>query len=859
MTREATEPFQRSGLSRELAKNRLEEFGRNELPSSAKVGLLKRLLNLIKEPMILLLVVIAIIYLFTGELTEGIALGFSALLVILITVYQEYKSENAVAALRDLSSPRALVIRDGIEERIPASEVVPGDMVLLQEGDRISADGFLLESTNLSVDESLLTGEAFPVSKMAAKFILNVDPKNLSDDEQVQMGTLIVGGKALIQVTSTGQRTEMGKIGKSLSEVDVNESYLSMEVHRLVAFFAWTGGILCLAIVFIYGFIHQDWMGGILAGLATAMSLLPEEFPVVLTVFLALGAWRLSKVQVLIRRPSATERLGAITALCVDKTGTITENKMRVAALSADSQLIEIASLTKQELDEKAQDLLQWATAASHPHPFDPMEKAIHLLNSSHNSAANLSARQYSMVREYPLTRDLFATSFAWRKAEANQYMVASKGAPEAILSLCNLSEEKRNRIIQETHRLAKKGLRILGVARAEVTVLPESQSEIPFGWVGLIGFEDPVRAEVPEAMNLCRNAGIRVYMITGDYPETAKHVAEKAGIELTDSALTGADLESLTDEELKIRLKTVRIFARMKPEQKLRIVRALRSLGDVVGMTGDGVNDAPSLKQADIGIAMGARGTDVAREAADVVLVDDNFASIISGIERGRSIYANLKKSMSYIISIHVPLAGLALLPVLLGWPLILFPIHIALLELIIDPTCSILFEAQEPEEGAMRAPPRHVDSRLFSPRDFLRCVLEGLMILAPCLLLFRHEIRVHADAGVARGVSFLFLGFCNVGLIVADLSSGKFGQLRKVAKSRINLLLLILLGSILLLLVKVPMVAQVFHFSVLSWDDILRALGLAAIFFVFASMWNRFAGKTRGTLLKKSKFFSF
>lgn len=827
------------GLSHQTAKARLERFGPNALPTSVKRGLIGRLIKLLNEPMLLLLVVIAIIYLFTGELTEGIALGLSAILVIAIAYYQDSKSESALEALRDLSSPRALVIREGEEKRIPASELVPGDLVVLHEGDRVPADGFLLHAAHLLIDESLLTGEAFPVKKESVQANESTDPKKIGEEGRVFMGTLVVGGKGFVRLLSTGSKTEMGKIGSSLAEIDVSETFLSKEVRRIVKFFAWTGGALCIGIVILYGLTRSDWMGGILAGLATAMALLPEEFPVVLTVFLAMGAWRLSRVQVLVRRPSATERLGAITALCVDKTGTITLNKMSVSALATETKTIDLP-FVESEIQE-FRELLKWSVLASHPHPFDPMEKAIHIISAERSP----QQETFELVREYPLTRELFATSFAWREMGSGDFIIGTKGAPEAILSLCGISGQRGEAILQQAHKLAEKGLRILGVAHGRLATLPESQREIPLEWVGLIGFEDPVRKEVPQAMNLCRAAGIRVYMITGDFPETARNVAAKAGIELTEGVLTGFDVESMSDEELKNHVHNVRIFARMRPEQKLRIVRALKSLGDVVGMTGDGVNDAPSLKQSDIGIAMGARGTDVAREAADIVLIDDNFASIISGIERGRSIFTNLKKSMSYVISIHVPLAGLALIPVVFGWPLLLLPIHIALLELIIDPTCSLLFEAQEPEEGVMTRPPRRVDESLFSGRDFMRCILEGLLILVPSLLLYRHEFLAHGNSDVARATSFLFLGCCNVGLILADLTGGRLKQLASLGKSRLNLALLAAVGILLLVLVKVPQVAKVFHFAVLSGDDLFKAFGFGLIFFLVACLWNRSSGK--------------
>ncbi|MGZ6289542.1 MAG: cation-translocating P-type ATPase [Bdellovibrionota bacterium] len=831
--RSATDQLLHHGLTDEMATRRLSEFGPNDLPRAGRSGLFGRLFKLLSEPMLLLLVIISIIYLFTGELTEGIALGFSAVFVIAIAYVQDYKSETALEALRDLSSPRALVIRGGEEKRIPASELVPGDLVVLHEGDRIPADGFLLHAEHLSIDESLLTGEAFPVRKDPVLTNEAVDPRAIADSGRVYMGTLVVGGKGYVRVLSTGAKTEMGKIGSSLAELNVSETFLSKEVRRIVTFFAWSGGILCVGIVLLYGITRQDWLGGALAGLATAMSLLPEEFPVVLTVFLAIGAWRLSRVKVLVRRPAATERLGAITALCVDKTGTITLNKMSVAAFATEAGVVAGDSLDSGR--EDVREITHWAKLASHPHPFDPMEKAIH----ASASKAGPGEASLELAREYPLTKELFATSFAWKQT-GGIFLVGTKGAPEAVLTLCHASGARTENVRRQAHELAQRGFRILGVAKASVSSLPSSQAELPLEWVGLIAFEDPVRTEVPGAMEICRRAGIRVILITGDYPETALKVAERAGIESAGDVLTGAQVEALSDSELAHNLETVRIFARMRPEQKLRIVKALKARGDVVGMTGDGVNDAPSLKQSDIGIAMGARGTDVAREAADLVLTDDNFASIVAGIERGRSIFTNLKKSMSYIISIHVPLAGLAFFPVVLGWPMLLMPVHIALLELIIDPTCSLLFEAQEPEEGLMSLPPRRVDEPLFSLSDFLRCCLEGLCILVPSLILYWYEMRVHQDSDEARAVSFLFLGFCNIGLIIADLSGGKVSQLYRFARSGLRVALVASISILLLLIVEVPALAKVFHFSVLTADDVAKAAVLGLIFFAIAFFWN-------------------
>lgn len=830
----AFEKFLSRGLSRHAARKRLEEFGPNEIPSRVRGGHFARFTKILREPMLFLLLAVAIVYLFSGDTSEGIALTFSAFLVIAISFYQDFKSERALETLRDLSSPRALVIREKQESRIPASELVPGDLVVISEGDRVPADGALIHSSNLQIDESMISGEAFPVGKDIGD--QRNENQSIDDDQsRVYMGTLVVGGMGLLLVDKTGLRTEMGKIGASLTEIDSEETFLGQEIRRIVLVFGWTGGLLCFSITLIYGIVRSDWIAGILAGMATAMSLLPEEFPVVLAVFLAIGAWRLSRVNVLVRKSSSIERLGAITALCVDKTGTVTHNKMRVAAVATRHSVIDVplASSADSNIDE----LTMWSLFASHPQSFDPMEQAIRSLASARGKAT----AGFEIVSVHPLTRDLLATCLVWKSEGAVDFIAATKGAPEAVLSLCGVSGEQANKILRQAHTLAGRGFRLLGVGRARISKIYDSQTEIPFEWLGLIGFEDPVREEVPRAMSLCREAGIRVYMMTGDYPETARIIAEKAGFELTHKVLTGSEIESMPDDDLSDCLNGVRVFARLRPEQKLRVVKLLRARGEVVGMTGDGVNDAPSLKQADVGIAMGARGTDVAREASDIVLIDDNFASIVAGVERGRSIFANLKKSINFLISIHVPLAGLAFFPILFGWPMLLLPIHIALLELIIDPTCSLLFEAQDSDADLMKRPPRRKGERLLSARDFWRCILEGLLILFPALLLYRHELRVHENVELARSVSFLFLGFCIIGLIVADITAGNIGRIVRFLASHSNFSILVVLSILLLVLVEVPLVSQFFHFSVLALDDFVRAASFGFGFFVAASIWNR------------------
>lgn len=829
-----SQSFPFPGLTESEASKRLLEHGCNELLKAKSEGFLARSLKVVKEPMILLLLATGSIYFAMGDLTESIMLGLSIFVVIGISLYQERKSEKALAALRELSSPRALVIRDGKETRMQASALVPGDLVVLNEGDRVPADGILLQASNLSIDESLLTGESFPASKLAAS-------DQIADAQRVFSSTLVVTGTAYFRVTHTGMQTEVGKIGKSLLEVEPAELNLTKEIRQMVRLFAWSGGIVCIAIVIIYGFMSGAWTQALLIGLSTQLSLLPEEFPVVLTIFLAMGAWRLSRINVLIRKPSSIERIGAITALCVDKTGTLTENRMTVAALGRNAIISDLTTDTNINLNPDLQEILEVAALASKRDPFDPMERAIwRTLNQSQWGQKRLHT-DWQLVHEYPLSHQLLAMTIVW-KTETSQF-VATKGAPEAVADLCRLNPSQRNDFIKMASEMAARGLRVLGIAKAQVqnADLPADQSGFNYSCLGLIGFEDPLRKEVPNAVQLCRTAGIRVIMMTGDYPQTALIIASKAGLDTSAPTLTGQDLQKLNDSELTEKLKNTHVFARMVPEQKLRIVKNLKLLGHVVAMTGDGVNDAPSLKQADVGIAMGKRGTDVAREASDIVLLDDNFASIVSGVERGRMIFSNIRKAMSYIVSIHVPIAGLAILPVILNWPLMLLPIHIVFLELIIDPACSLMFESLPAQKGVMKVPPRSLKTRLFSSRDLIRSFLQGLFVLATISVVLWYEIGVvHDEPERARAFAFSILVMCNLGLIFADMSGGSLHQLFEIFKKLSNALILAGVLSILAIVTQVEAISTLFHFGTLNLTELAVASLIALCVFIIINLWN-------------------
>lgn len=825
-------PF--NGLTDSEAAEELARAGYNELPQSKKENFWVRSSRLLKEPMLMLLIAAGVIYLVMGDLGEGIMLGASVFVVIGISFYQEHKSEKALAALRELSSPRALVIRNGIEKRVPANLLVPGDLVALHEGDRVPADGSILHSSNLSIDESLLTGESFPAKK--------------SLNENVFSSTLVVSGTAFFRVIKTGIYTEVGKIGKSLQEIEPEELNLTKEIRQIVRLFAWSGALICVGIIVLYGLSHKDWMQAFLVGLATQMSLLPEEFPVVLTIFLAMGAWRLSKIQVLIRRPGSIERLGAVTVLCVDKTGTLTENRMTVAGLNNSQYSISIDPNSSQNLAEDFHGVAEFGVLASHRDPFDPMEKAIRKMVEEGKWGKDHIHQDWELICDYPLSDKLLAMSCVWKNPKSDSYVIASKGAPEAIVDLCHLDQTQARKVLDATKEMANSGLRVLGVAKASFSKkqLPTDQHEFEFQWLGLIGLEDPLRPEVPSAVQLCRKAGIRVIMMTGDYPETALKIAGQAGIDTLNSLITGSELKSLSDQELSERLKTAHIFARMVPDQKLRIVKLLKDLGHVVAMTGDGVNDAPSLKWADIGVAMGARGTDVAREASDIVLLDDNFASIVSGIERGRLIFSNIRKAMSYIVSIHVPIAGLSIFPVIFNWPLILLPVHIVVLELIIDPACSFMFESQAAEDGAMDLPPRPLNTRLFSGKDLLRSFLQGILVLGVVTTVLWYDTHINNDdPNRARAFAFIVLTMSNIGLIFADMSGGSLRQLAMIFKKIPNILVIVGVISGLLLVTQLHAIQILFHFGPLQIHEFIISIGISMLVFALISLWNWFSKK--------------
>ncbi|MCE1247391.1 MAG: cation-translocating P-type ATPase [Firmicutes bacterium] len=833
------------GLSENAVAEKLKNEGYNELPSSKKRSFLNIVIDVVKEPMFLLLVACGLIYFLLGEKQEAMMLLGFVFVIIGITIYQERKTERALEALRDLTSPRALVIRDGEQKRIAGREVVTEDVIVLAEGDRVPADARLIWQTNMNADESLLTGESVPVRKTSTDKASEVTRPGGDDLPFVFSGTLVTSGQGVAVVVSTGVNTEIGKIGKALHQLEPEETPLQVETGKMVKKLAIFGASLCLAVILLYGFTRttdpKAWLNGFLAGITLAMAMLPEEFPVVLTIFLALGAWRISQKNVLTRRVPAVETLGSATVLCVDKTGTLTQNKMTVAKLFADGEFYDVLKRNPEvPLPEKFHEIVEYSILASQKDPFDPMEKALRAVGDMKLANTEHLHDDWSLIREYPLSDHLLALSHVWKSPDGSDYEIAAKGAPEAIADLCHVSAQKMSEIREQITTLASDGLRVLGVAKAKFrkSQLPEEQHDFVFEFLGLVGFMDPVRSSVPDAIRECYDAGIRVIMITGDYPATACNIARQIGLKPADQFITGAELDSMTDEQLKSRISSVCIFARVVPEQKLRLVKALKEIGEVVAMTGDGVNDAPALKAAHIGIAMGGRGTDVAREASSLVLVDDDFSSIVSAVRMGRRIFDNIKKAMAYIFAIHVPIAGLSLVPVALNWPLILYPVHIVFLELIIDPACSVAFEAEPEEKGTMKRPPRNPSEPLFNAKTLFLSILQGVSVMLFVLgVNYVSRVVFHSDHTEqdARALTFTTLIVANLALIMTNRSWTEtiFQSLKKPNKA----LWAVVAGTFLFLIVvlNTPFLLNLFKLGRLQPVDYLICTGVG----FFSILW--------------------
>ena len=726
------------GLSQDEAAKRLAQSGPNVIASQPRRSIGRIARETLREPMFLLLLAAAALYLVFGDLGEGLFLTAGALLSFTLVVVQEARSERALAALNALAEPRARVLRQGRLTTIAARDVVPGDVILVAEGARVPADARLIEGSALEVDESTLTGEAAACTKLATTDAQSAD----GDSATVFASTLVLRGQALAEVTRTGPATRIGQIGAALHDIREQPTLVQRDIRWLISRVGIVALLFCVIVAVTYGLVRHDWFQGALSGLTLAISLIPEEFPMVLVIFMALGAWRLAKHNVLVRRSAVIETLGATTLLCADKTGTITQNQMALRRIWRSGQAHDLSD----DLLDEPRSVIEAAQLASAVQPHDPMDVAVHAAAGPRTGA--------DLVRSYPLTPEFLAVVQVWRSPDEDSLVYAAKGAPETILDLCRPDESMRAQAEKAIHEMGSEGMRVLGVATARLSGTEQVEPRtLDYRFEGLLGFEDPVRPDVPPALKLAQQAGISVAMITGDFPATALAAAREAGIDTTGGVLTGSEAEAAAD------VSRVRVFARVMPEQKLMLVRRFRDAGQVVAMTGDGVNDAPALAAADVGIAMGQRGTDVAREASDLILLDDRFASIITGIGLGRRIFTNLRRAMTYITAIHIPVAGLALLPLLLGLPPMLYPMHLVLLELIIDPLCSIVFEAERSEADAMKRPPREAREPLFGSTQIAVAAVQGLVLLAGVLGLYLWMTQAGVEQNQARAASFIAL----------------------------------------------------------------------------------------------------
>lgn len=755
------------GLSSKEVKQLQEKFGKNELATEKKQNFFIKALHIISEPMFLLLIAAAIIYFILGEPRDGAIMLIFVTGVISIDILQGWKTDKTLNALKDLSAPHITVIRDGREQDIASSDLVPGDLMLISEGVKIPADGVVLRSNDLCVDESSLTGESAGVWKVTADAFEGENGDYWRKDHCYQ-GTLVTQGSAGVRVEKIGASTEYGKIGMDVAAAPHHKTPLQKQTDSIVKVSTQiAGGLFLLVTVFTFFNVADHAIGdriieSILSGITLAMAMIPEEFPVILTVFLSMGAWRLAKKKSLVRKLPSVETLGAVSVLCVDKTGTITMNQMTVDRTwtpEGDTDVLcEIMGLACETVT------------------YDPMEKAMLVYCEKMGiSKEHLFGGEF--ITEYSFTNTLKMMGHVWN--HDNEIIIAAKGSPEKLLTICKLTEDERKEIEEKIIEMSKEGLRVIAVG----AMYPRTKADIPseitgceLNFSGLIGLQDPPRESVKQDIEKCKKAGVRVVMITGDNGITASSIAKKIGMEHSESIITGDELEKMSDEELRERVREANIFSRVIPEHKMRIVKAFKDNGEIVAMTGDGVNDAPALKYADIGIAMGKRGSEVAREAADLILMDDNFSTIVDTIEDGRRIYDNIKKAIGYVFAIHIPIAFASLLAPLLHISprsLLLLPVHVVLLELIIDPTCSIVLERQPAEKNIMNRRPRNPQEKILTKRVLIKSVTQGIAIFAVSFATYFTYLKNNPEnAALARTMGLSIIMIANLFLVQVNSS---------------------------------------------------------------------------------------
>ncbi|MDD4200903.1 MAG: cation-translocating P-type ATPase [Eubacteriales bacterium] len=815
------------GLTSEQARKLQEEFGKNQLTTAKKQGFLSKAFHIVLQPMFLLLIFASTVYFILGEPRNGVIMLISVIGVISIEIFQEWKTDKTLNALKDLAAPHVTVIRDGKEQTILSEDLVPNDLMIISEGVKIPADGEVIKTSDLCVDESSLTGESVGVWKVP----VDSGEKNNKDywrNDYCYAGTLVTQGSATVLVDKIGSNTEFGKIGVDVASAPERPTPLEKQTRSIVKICAIIAGTLFILVTVITYFNIPDHeltdriIESILSGITLAMALIPEEFPVVLAVFLSMGAWRLAKKQSLVRRLSSVETLGAVSVLCVDKTGTITMNKMSVQDTWA--------------IDDNDYYLSEIMGLACETDAYDPMEQAM----LSHCESIGISKDHLfggELISEYPFTNELKMMGHVWR--HDGEIIIAAKGSTESILTICELSEDQRKRIDNKLNEMSGEGLRVIAVA----TTNPERESDIPsditdcrLRFLGLIGLTDPPRESVKEDIRICYKAGVRVVMITGDNGITASSIAKQIGMKNSDNIITGDELNNMTDSELKERVHDANIFSRVLPEHKMRIIKAFKENGEVVAMTGDGVNDAPALKNADIGIAMGKRGSEVAREASDLILMDDNFSTIVQTIEDGRRIYDNIKKAIGYIFTIHIPVAFAALLAPLLHISpnnLLFLPVQVVLFELIIDPTCSIVLERQPAESNIMNRNPRSPVERILTAGVLGKSLLQGLVLLIASFGSYYMLIQQQPDnPELARAMGFSIIMIANLFLVLVNSSDydNVLKTTKYLIKDKVMWSVMIATVAGLLLILYTPL-HTILEIAPLSLSQLFFALGIAAV----------------------------
>jgi Ca2+-transporting ATPase len=816
-------PKQLSGLTEAELKTSREKFGFNQAENTIKSAWYTLLFDILKEPMLLLLIAVSVIYVIVGNYSEALFMFGAIIAVSGISFYQDNRSKKALKALEKLNEPLSTVIRNSKVIQIPTHDIVVGDLCIVEEGKMINADGKIVHSNDFSVNEASLTGESFSVFK-------NLE----TDDNKVYSGTLVVSGLAVFEVENIGAKTKLGKIGQSIQNIKEEISPLQLQITKFVKSMAFIGFVVFL-MVWAYSFWQsRNIVQSLLAGLTLAMSILPEEIPVAFTTFMALGSWKLMKQGVIIKRSSIVETLGSTTVICTDKTGTITENSMKLKALFdfKSNQVFDDTSFDKSELSE----LIQFAMWSSEPVPFDPMEKTLHKVYEETQTSDQ--RKDFQMVHEYPLDGKPPMMTHIFEN-NLGERIIAAKGAPEAILAVSILSEDEKENLRQQIQEFGQQGYRVLGVAKCdfEGNNFPKKQQEFNFDFLGFTVFYDPPKQNIQQVFRKIYDAGIKVKVITGDNADTSNAIAQQAGIKNNSPAVNGSEITQHSEAELMALSNETTLFTRMFPEAKLLVVNALKQSGEVVAMLGDGVNDAPALKAAHIGVAMGNKGTEIAKAAAALVITNDDLDKLIIGIEAGRRIYTNIKKAIQYIISIHIPIILTVSLPLFLGWiyPNIFTPVHVIFLELIMGPTCSIVYENEPIEKNAMQQKPRKMTETFLNWSELSISIIQGLMITVGVLFAYQLAVQNEASEETTRAMVFTTLIFANVFL---SLTNRSFTYSLFESFKNKNILFPLIIGATLVLLfaiLYIPVFSNFFHISSLNLKD----LGITILIAMVSVLW--------------------